>query len=399
MKDTSLCVQLKEEVNREISSICGELIQLSLKIHDNPELGFEEHKAANWLSGYLENRGFSIEKGIGGLSTAFKAVYGKGKPVVALIAEYDALPELGHACGHNIIATSAVGAAIASRAVVDRSGGSVAVFGTPAEEIYGGKVTMVNNGVFNEVDMAMIVHPGVRNIVMADSLACQNLDVEFFGKSAHAAAHPEQGINALEAMILSFNSLNSLRQHVKEKSRIHGIITSGGSAANIVPDYSSASFMVRAAEKSYLEEIKARVLDCFKGAALSTGCRLEYKWGSTIYDPMKNNMLLAQLFSNNLQSLGRKVEPFELCFGFGSTDMGNISQIVPSIHPMIAIAPIGTSLHSVEFAQAAASESGHNGLVDAAKAMAMTVVDILCDKELISGIKSEFEDAETDIVD
>jgi len=389
-----VCAQLKEEVNREISSIRDELIQLSLKIHDNPELGYEEHKAASWLSEYLENKGFSIERGLGGLSTAFKAVYGSGKPIIALIAEYDALPEIGHSCGHNIIAASAVGAAIASRAAVDSSDGSVAVFGTPAEEIYGGKVTMVSASVFNEVDIAMLVHPGVRNIALADSLACQNLDVEFFGKSAHAAAHPEQGTNALEAMILSFNSVNSLRQHVKEKSRIHGIITNGGRAANIVPDYTSASFMVRAAEKSYLKEIKEKVLDCFRGAALSTGCRLEYRWGSTIYDPMKNNMLLAQLFSNNLQSLGRKVEPFELCFGFGSTDMGNISQIVPSIHPMIAIAPTGTSLHSVEFAQAAASESGHNGLVDAAKAMAMTVVDIICDKGLISQIKSEFE-AET----
>ena len=389
-----MCAQLKEEVNREISSIRDELIQLSLKIHDNPELGYEEHKAASWLSEYLENKGFSIERGLGGLSTAFKAVYGSGKPIIALIAEYDALPEIGHSCGHNIIAASAVGAAIASRAAVDSSDGSVAVFGTPAEEIYGGKVTMVSASVFNEVDIAMLVHPGVRNIALADSLACQNLDVEFFGKSAHAAAHPEQGTNALEAMILSFNSVNSLRQHVKEKSRIHGIITNGGRAANIVPDYTSASFMVRAAEKSYLKEIKEKVLDCFRGAALSTGCRLEYRWGSTIYDPMKNNMLLAQLFSNNLQSLGRKVEPFELCFGFGSTDMGNISQIVPSIHPMIAIAPTGTSLHSVEFAQAAASESGHNGLVDAAKAMAMTVVDIICDKGLISQIKSEFE-AET----
>ncbi len=386
-----MCVQLKEGVNSQIDSIRDELIQLSLRIHNNPELGFEEHNASDWLTEYLDNSGFHIEKGVGGLPTAFKASYGSGQPVIALIAEYDALPDIGHACGHNIIGTAAIGAGIASRNAIDSLGGSVIVYGTPAEEIYGGKVPLVNAGVFNEANAAMIVHPGVRNIVMVESLACQNLDVEFFGKSAHAAAHPEQGINALEAMVLSFNSLNYLRQHINEKSRIHGIITDGGKAANIVPDYTSASFMVRAAEKDYLEEIKVKVLDCFRGAALSTGCRLEYKWGSTIYYPMKNNMLLAQFFSRNLESLGRKVESFEHSFGFGSTDMGNISQIVPSIHPMIAITRSGMSLHSPEFAQAAASEIGHKGLLDAAKAMAMTVVDLLCDKGIILDIKREFD--------
>jgi amidohydrolase len=393
MEKASLCAQLKEEVNNNIDSIRDELIQLSLKIHDNPELGFEEHKASRWLSEYLENNGFRIESGIGGLSTAFKAIYGSGKPVIALIAEYDALPDVGHSCGHNIIGTSAIGAGVACRSAVDSLGGSVVIFGTPAEEIYGGKVTMSDAGAFNGVDIAMLVHPGVRNTVIVESLTCQNLDVEFFGKSAHAGAHPEQGVNALEAMVLSFNSLNSLRQHLKEKSRIHGIITHGGRAANIVPDYSSASLMVRSAEKNYLEEMKPKVLDCFRGAALSTGCRLEYKWGNTVYNPMKNNVLLAQLFSMNFEFLGLKVESFEHHFGFGSTDMGNVSQLVPSIHPLVAIAPLGTSLHSAEFAQAAASESGHRGLIDAAKAMSMTIVDLISDVELVNKIKMEFEDS------
>jgi len=226
--------KLKALVIKEVDSHHDQLRELSLKIHSTPELGFHETKAAGWLTQYLKKNGFSIERGISGLATAFKGSYGKGKPAIALLAEYDALPKLGHACGHNLIAGSAVGAAVASEAAIDQLGGTVLIIGTPAEELYGGKAIMVERGAFNNIDIAMMVHPGVHDAATTQALACISLDVEFFGKATHASARPEAGINALEAMLQSFAAINSLRQHIKDKARIHGIITDGGEAANIV---------------------------------------------------------------------------------------------------------------------------------------------------------------------
>ncbi|UCH52080.1 MAG: M20 family metallopeptidase [Chloroflexota bacterium] len=382
--------ELKAEANRQIEQQRRKLIELSLKIHANPELAFKEEKASNWLTSYMAKNGFHVENGIGGLPTAFKASYGTNKPVIALVAEYDALPEMGHACGHNIIAASAVGAGVASRCVVDNCDGTVVVFGTPAEELSGGKVLMVEAGVFEGVDAAMIVHPGTRNAAITESLSCIELYVQFFGKAAHAAAYPERGINALEAMILAFNAVNSLRQHIKDRARIHGIITHGGEAANVVPAYSTATFLVRASDNAYLDELKHKVLKCFEGASVATGARLEYRWGEVVYAPMRNNLTLAQLFTQNLESLGRKVEPFESRFGFGSTDMGNVSQIVPAIHPSVAIVSSNVQLHSPDFVLAAATDSGHEGMLDAAKALAMTVADILSEPKALAKIKDEF---------
>jgi amidohydrolase len=392
VKKTLTKVALKSEVSRRVEQQHQELIKLSLKIHANPELGFKEKRAAAWLTDYLARNGFQVENGVGGLATAFKAAYGsnKNKPVVALFAEYDALPEIGHACGHNIIAASAVGAAVACKCIIDNCGGAVVVFGTPAEELFGGKVPMLREGVFDGVDAAMIIHPGVRDAATAEALACIGLEVEFFGKAVHAAAYPEWGINALEAMILAFNAVNSLRQHIKDKARIHGIITRGGEAANVVPAYSAATFLIRAMDNAYLDELKQKVVNCFEGAALATGARLDYRWSEIVYAPMKNNLALAQLFAQNLESLGRKVEPFESHFGFGSTDMGNVSQVIPAIHPSVAIVSPDVLLHSADFAVAAASESGHEGLLDAAKALAMTVVDLLSEPQALVRVKDEF---------
>jgi amidohydrolase len=389
-KKTLTKAALKSEVSRQVEQQRQELVELSLKIHDNPELGFKEEKASAWLTDYLARNGFQIENGVGGLATAFKAAYGSDKPVIALFAEYDALPEFGHACGHNIIAASAVGAGVACRCVIDSFGGAVVVFGTPAEELFGGKVPMLKEGVFDGVDVAMIIHPGVRNAATTEALACIGLDVQFFGKAVHAAAYPERGINALEAMILAFNAVNSLRQHIKDKARIHGIITYGGKAANVVPAYSTATFLVRATDDAYLGELKQKVLNCFEGAALATGARLDYKWGGVVYAPMKNNMVMARLFAQNLESLGRIMEPFEPHFGFGSTDMGNVSQVIPAIHPSVAIVSPDVLLHSADFAVAAASESGHKGLLDAAKALAMTVVDLLSEPQTLARVRDEF---------
>jgi amidohydrolase len=382
--------ELKSEIIKRVDEQRQSLIELSLNIHDNPEPGFKEEKASAWLTGYLAKNGFSIENGVGGLPTAFKATYGKSKPVIALMAEYDALPVLGHACGHNIIATSSTGAAVACKPVVDDFGGTVIVVGTPAEELFGGKIYMLQAGAFEGIDAAMEIHPGLRDTATNQALACIGIDVEFFGKAVHAAAYPELGINALEAMVLSFNAIDSLRQHIRDGSRIHGIITHGGESANIVPSHSAASFLIRAQERAYLDELKQEVVKCFEGAALATGARLEYKWADVVYEPMKNNLTLARLFASNLETLGRKVEPFTSYFAFGSTDVGNVSQVIPTIHPSIAIVSPDVLLHSKEFVPAAASELGHKGILDAAKALAMTVADLLSDPEVLQEVKSEF---------
>ena len=382
--------KLKEKLKAELEIRRSELVRLSSDIHDNPELGFQEVKAVSWLSNYLENNGFCVEKGVAGLATAFQATYGEGKPKIAVLAEYDALPGIGHGCGHNIIAASAVGAGVASKIVVDNLGGSIIVLGTPGEETFGGKIDMIKAGIFDDVDVAMMVHPSVLNMAIYRTLACLPLEVEFFGKAVHAAIHPAEGVNALEAIILAFNSINSLRQHIKEQARIHGIITNGGEAPNVVPAYSAAKFIIRAPDYTYLEELQGKVLNCFKGASLASGARLKYRWGEKVYAPIKNNVAMARLFSDNLESLGRKLDIFDSQSPFGSSDIGNVSEVVPSMHPVVAIASPPVSLHSTEFASAAASEAGHQGLLDAAKAMAMTVVDIIGRPRVLEKIKQEF---------
>jgi amidohydrolase len=381
---------LKSLVEKIVEGQRQELAELSLKIYAHPEPGFHEEKAAVWLTEYLEASGFSVQRGICRLATAFRASYGSGRPTIAILAEYDALPGLGHACGHNLIAASAVGAAISAKPAADRLDGSVMVIGTPAEELYGGKIIMAKRGAFSGIDVAMMVHPSTHDTATTKTLACIPLDVEFFGCEAHAAAHPEDGINALEAVIQSFTAINSLRQHIKERARIHGIITDGGQAVNVVPAHSGASFLVRAQDDAYLDELKKRVLNCFKGAAVATGCRLKYRWGRGQYAPMRNNLTLAHLYINNMKLIGRKVEIENTGQSFGSTDMGNVSQLVPSIHPSVAVAPSDVSIHSPRFATAAASEDGIQGMIDAAKALALTVVDLFASPESVSRARKEF---------
>jgi len=381
----------KALVIREVDARQHELSELSRRIHDNPELAFHENKASGWLTEYLEKNGFSVERGICELPTAFRGSYGQGKPTIAILAEYDALPELGHACGHNLIATIAVGAGVAARSAIDRFGGSLLVIGTPAEELYGGKVLMVERGAFDDVDAAMMVHPGTHDAAVTHALACQGLDVEFFGKAAHAASRPEVGINALDAMLQAFAAISALRQHIKSTARIHGIITDGGEAANIVPAHSAGTFLVRAEDNAYLDELKQKTLNCFIGAATATGARLEYRWGDTRYAPMRNNLTLARLFTQNMQPLRHSFQLINPASSFGSTDMGNVSQIVPGIHPTVAIASPEVAIHSPQFAEATASELATRSLLDAAKALAMTVVDLVANPETATTIKEEFQ--------
>ena len=383
--------RLKSLVISDVDAHSSELFEIAHKIHAYPELGFQEKKASGWLTGFLAAKGFKIERGIYGLETAFRATYGKGKPVIALLAEYDALPELGHACGHNLIGTSSVGGAVGARSAVDECGGKIEVIGTPAEELYGGKVTMAQRGAFTNLDVAMMVHPGGHDSVVTEALACQGISVEFFGKASHAAGRPEDGINALEAMILSFNAIDALRQHIKSKARIHGIITDGGQAPNVVPAHSAGNFLVRASDEVYLTELKEKVLNCFKGAAQATGARLEYEWDELSYAPMLNNLTLGHLFKDNMNRIGRKTRMVDPDKSFGSTDFGNVSQLVPGIHASVSITTaIGTVTHSPQFAEAAISETGLHAMLDAAKALGMTVADLLTDSDIMAKVKAEF---------
>lgn len=383
--------KVKDSIKKHIDSLAPQLGELSLKIHDNPEIAMQEHKASGWLTEFLKEHGFAVEKGTGGLPTAFKAVYGKGKPVIAFLAEYDALPKVGHGCGHNLIATGSIAAGIAAKLAVDECGGSVIVFGTPAEEADAGKAIMAEQGVFKGLDAALITHPGGGNQVVMNALACQTLDVEFIGKAAHAAADPEAGINALEAMILSFNAINALRQHIKEKARIHGIITDGGEAPNIVPAHTAGTFLVRAQDDAYLDDLKERVLNCFTGAAVATGATLKYQWDKVRYASLNNNLALANLFRDNFKLLGRDIPIGEDNTWSGSSDVGNVSQLTPTIQPMVAIASDEVLIHSDDFCRVAGTKEALNVILDAAKAMAMTAADLLANPATLAAVRAEFE--------
>lgn len=382
--------ELKAAITRDIEARSRELGEISRKIHDNPETAMEEHRASGMLVKYLKENGFSLEKGICKLPTAFRAKYGEGKPVIGFLAEYDALPKLGHACGHNLIATSSVAAAAAAKLAVDELGGSIIVYGTPGEEGDAGKALMVERGAFRDLDAVMITHPGGGNQVTTNALACQVLDVEFFGRAAHAAANPEAGINALEAMILSFNAIDALRQHIRDTARIHGIITDGGEASNIVPAHTAGSFIVRADNDDYLDILKEKVINCFTGAAIATGAELKYRWAEVRYAVMRNNMVLANLFRKNMQSLGYRIPLGEAGRWSGSTDVGNVSRLAPAIQPMVGIAPNDVLIHSGPFARAAATKKALAIMLDAARAMAMTTADILAGPEILAAMREEF---------
>lgn len=383
--------ELKQRAVAKIDALGNELIRISSEIHGNPEVAFQEFKAATLISDTLSEYGFHVERGIGGLETAFRAeVHGKpGGPTIAILAEYDALPDIGHACGHNIIATAAIGAGIAVQSVIDRLPGTLAIIGTPAEEGGGGKIILLEHGVFNDVDAAMTVHPSCWNLVDGRSLASTRLRVEFTGKAAHAAAAPEDGINALEAVILTFNNVNALRLHLRDDVRVHGIITHGGTMSNIIPDYAAATFSVRAMEREMADQVLERVIHCAQAAGMATGAQLNYsvKVG---YDEMIPNHVMANLFAENWRAIGVQLDEHPTHEGMASTDMGNVSHAVPSIHPYVAIAPVGTAGHTVEFREAAISPAGHLGMMRAAKGIAMTTIDLLGNPNLLQQAKHEF---------
>jgi amidohydrolase len=383
---------LKTDITRAVDGLADELEALSRKIHDHPELGYQEVQACAWLCAFLEAKGFHVERGVGGVPTAFRATVngGGGGPTVAVMCEYDALPGIGHACGHNIIATSGAGAGAALAVLGSRlPAGRVQVIGTPAEEGGGGKVKLLRAGVFEGVDCAMMIHGFDRTILHQDLLGIVRVGFEYAGKAAHAAADPWAGVNALDACIQTFNAISMLRQQMRPDCRIHGIIENGGAAANIIPEYAKATFYVRAPRLEAMWELHRRVVACAEGAARAAGATLSVTQHEMVYEPLKRNQTLLDLFAANMRGVGL-VEGDPLPDRLGSSDVGNVSQALPTIQPMVAIAPAGMAIHSREFAEAAVGPLARAGMLAAAKTMALTVYDLLADPARVRAAKEEF---------
>lgn len=366
----------------------SDLVAVSHAIHEKPELGFEEHFAHDLLCNALERADLQVERGAYGLDSAFRACAGQGDPRIAILCEYDALPGLGHACGHNVIAAAGIGAGIALAKLCEEMEGQVVVLGTPAEEALGGKIIMIDRGAFDDVSAAMMVHPASVDAPSLPSLASQRLEVTFHGRSAHAAANPEQGRNALDAAILGYLGAAALRQHIGDNERLHGIFRPGNDRANIVPERAAMEWFARSEDSDSLGALRPRLLTALEAGAQAAGCRMEYHC-DPMYAELRTSATMAACYGANAAVLGRQLLPPKdalAAVGRGSTDMGNVSQIVPSIHPLVRIAP-GIGLHTKEFERCAASVEADNAIVDAAAAMAMTALDLWDDPSLIEGPK------------
>lgn len=385
---------VKPRVTAAVDALADELERLSHQLHDNPELAFQEDKAHAWLSDFLAKHGATVERGVGGLATAFRAtIPGVAPgPTVAIMAEYDALPGIGHACGHNVIATAGVGAgaAVARALGTLPFAGQLQIIGTPAEEGGAGKVRLMDAGVFDGVDAAMMIHGRCGTQVWRPTLGIIKAKVEFFGQAAHASSWPWRGVNALNAVISLFNALDAMRQQIHTDARVHGVITRGGEQANIIPEYTSAEFYLRATTVPYCHELLRRFTDAAEGAATATGCRVQVTADPTVHEPMKANPTMADLFRANLAYIDFPEDPDDGQAGYGSTDCGNVSQRLPTIHPYIRISPDGVPGHSRDFAQWARSPLARAGMVAGAKALALTALDLLAAPDTLARARADF---------
>jgi amidohydrolase len=382
---------LETKLRAEVDGLFPELVRISRTIHDRPELGYQEKEATLVLGRFLEGKGFTVEWGLGSVLTAFRATRGASpSPAVAFLAEYDALPGLGHACGHNLIAAAAVGAGTALASVLSDKDGRVLVVGTPAEEMQGGKVRLLEEGAFEGVDAALMFHPSVRNAVVKRTLAMTEFQVTFHGRSSHAAAAPELGINALDAIILAFTGINALRQQITDDGRIHGIITKGGDAPNIIPSLTEARIAVRALDRSVLDGLLVRVKQCLEGAAMATGCTLEITEVGPSYEGLLPNYTLARIFEEKIESMGISMDDHDELRYIGSSDIGNLSRQLPVIHPELTICGFESLPHTPGFAEAARSEKAEAVMKKAATALALTGLEILTDREVREKMQEEF---------
>ena len=385
----------KRRVVEEVERRADLLLDVSHRIHERPELLFEETYAADLLADALGSAGLAVERRAYGLDTALSAragdTDGQG-PTVAVLCEYDALPRIGHGCGHNVIAAAGLGAGLAAAAVAGEAGGRLVVLGTPAEEGGGGKVLMGDRGAFDAIDAAMMVHPAGLDLTEPEVLAIASIRVEYEGRGAHAAAYPEQGRNALDAAVLGYNAVAALRQHITASERVHGIFLEAGEKPNIVPDRAVAEWYIRSDTQATLQPLKERVLACLEAGAAAAGCRMEWRLTAPEYSDLRTNRPLVELYRANSAELGRPVpDPSSRRRIMASTDMGNVSHWVPSIHPLVATSPPDVSLHSAEFAGWAASPDGDRAVLDGAKAMAMTTVDLWLRPGAMAEVRAAFD--------
>ncbi|MFM8530092.1 MAG: M20 family metallopeptidase [Ilumatobacteraceae bacterium] len=384
--------QLKKRAESLIDSLSPRLVEVSHLLHANPELNFEEHYAHELLTGEIEAAGLRPTRGAYGVATSFRADAGSQGPRVAVILEYDALPEIGHACGHNIIAAAGLGAGMVLASLADSGVGRVAIMGTPAEEGGGGKIMMARQGAFDDVDAAMMIHPADADLIRMDTIAVQNVAVEFFGKESHAAAAPHNGRNALDAAVLAYTAAGALRQHILPTERVHGVFVRGGDKPNIVPKHTEMLWYARSTTISSLQPLKERLEACFHAGAMAAGCTCAVAWEGHTYSDMRDNAAMVAAYVANSQRYGRSVaDPVTLGRRvMGSTDRGNVSHLVPSIHPMIQVADPGVSIHTREFAACAASARGDQAVIDGAKAMAATVIDLWMRPGLLDAVRADF---------
>lgn len=389
--------KLKVQACALIEKNAETLVNVSHEIHDHPEQNYEEVFASELLTRTANDQGVHVELGAFDCATGFSGDVGSG-PTVCIMSEYDALPDIGHGCGHNIIAAAGLGAAIALASIAGASGGRVRYMGTPAEEGGGGKILMARNGALAGVDMAMMVHPADADLVTIDAIALQQLLVEYTGQESHAAASPHLGRNALDAAVLGYMAVATLRQHIRPTERIHGIFLKSGEKPNIVPREASSEWYVRSDNVTSLAALKPRVLASLESGALACGCSVSHEWIGTAYADMVTNNTMGTMYAHNALTLGRTVtDPRQGGHRVvGSTDMGNVSHLVPSIHPMIASAPAGTSIHTKQFAQFARSPMADQAVLDGAKAMAMTAIDFWTSSERQQAVVAEFQAASTD---
>lgn len=386
----------KERVSKIVDALAPELRKLALDIHDNPELGLQEYKACAWQKELLGKYGFEIEENFCDIETSYKAVY-KGRkpgPKIAFLAEYDALPELGHGCGHNLIAMVSVGCGIACREFADEYGAQIDVIGTPAEETAGTKVPMSAKGGFDGYDAVMMAHPAFANAESINTIAMDAYKIEFFGRAAHAAAAPHEGINALDAMINFFNLVNAMRQQTKPNARIHGIITDGGKAANVIPDYTAANFYIRANRVADVKKLAERVRNCAAGAALGTGCTYKMEYNEENFKDTCTNKALNNLAVDNIQPfLSEPIYRLGDIHAPGSSDLGDVSYEAPAIQVIFKIGeypnPMGGG-HTPEMAAAAGSEYGINNGLNFVKGLVMTAIELMTKPEALAAVKEEF---------
>ena len=378
----------KSAAKERFAAAQDSLVALSHRIHAHPELGYEEEQASTWLCESLADSGFAVEKGICELPTAFRARAGSGPLHIAICAEYDCLPGIGHACGHNIIAASAVGAALAAAKVADEVGLTVSVIGTPAEEVgnAGGKILLLERGAFDGIHAAMMVHPAPFDMLRSKIIAASMFEVHYTGKASHASAFPELGVNAGDALTIAQTALGLLRQHIRHTDRIHGIVTCGGAAPNVIPAYTSAKYIIRSETLDQLADLQPKVRRCFEAGGLATGATLAITGGDKPYAEMHHDNDMAALYRRNSEALGR---PFPNLGEWetrptGSTDMGNISRAMPSIHPMVGINSLPAVNHQPEFTAHCITPDADKALIDGALAMAWTCIDMATEEAVRS---------------